>query len=861
MSRCNTITPGSKKIVYLVEEVENSFCKPPEFLKRMAKTQSQSAASLLSTPESEDFLQAQLADKVAEFFNRFDKSRRVTANIRNAVSSLKSYLESFEINIPGEEVEERVNDVVHLLELLRSTQVQQLSEIPSLLTMICLLWGDEKQLPDTMTDLYKNSVSYLARHLASKDDHEKEDPDADVFEDNLDDMLKELGAVALKGLFDNRLVFPSTEFRREVLEKACKIGVLTKERKRSKLRVVNQVTFIHKTFQEFCVAFPFVQLPQDDQTRYLKRVQKQADLDDLGLLLQFCCGLCRETAKTIFKVMIDMICRTWGQDFPDIGQLKNMNVLGLHGADRAYHPLLWLKEINSSTFLKFMQPLFESTKVTIEVPHESPSYDALSFFVNCLLQFHNQNVLEKVLEAELGFVGSSSEKQEALAADLLKCMPKLQKLHVRVIMDGWDKEIEDSMGAIRNSLSAIKTLRTLKISGNENGYVYGLFDSLNTGSTITTLTSMSVASPEISADSLSKFLSKQTALSTLKVHGMFQNPDTGVFQRHRPKRLIQADDSKQWLLLSDPFEVQSHMFFDSEVEQLLKSTSCLTELVLRKCSVNGMTLCPQLLHLQVLDLQCPKSFQGWGPPFDSGPLFDAMMKAGSQLQEQQRGGHEQYPHPKPLPLRVLQLANAEIQYSAAKTMLSAFLYLGNLERLDFGPDSLDEASTKYLAKALRYLTTLKCLDLATNRIGHSMIELNQGMRHLVNLKELHLDDTFIDDTGIATIPFEWLTELTTLYINEGQDFTAEGFVRLLRQVAKGRKLTTLHVTYQEEWIEWIQRYDQLMFTFFLISHPFDKPSCRKRNVEPWTISMEFDEVDIRVLKKACTLLADHDRLA
>ena len=184
-----------------------------------------------------------------------------------------------------------------------------LASIPVLLVMICLLWEDECKspqereckFPETKTQLYQSTINYLWRRYKNKMGEEPssdDELDDGKFGDQLSDLLYKLGQVALKGvcLIEMKVVFDEKDFGKEVCELGCDLGILSKKRSRSKLKLKTSVKFLHATFQEFCISLHVANLI----------VTKQADLDQFygilyqftptglffkSLTLDFCCGL------------------------------------------------------------------------------------------------------------------------------------------------------------------------------------------------------------------------------------------------------------------------------------------------------------------------------------------------------------------------------------------------------------------------------------------------------------------------------------------------------------------------------------------------------------------------------------------
>ncbi|XP_072015646.1 NLR family CARD domain-containing protein 4-like [Amphiura filiformis] len=177
------------------------------------------------------------------------------------------------------------------LKLSKSDILNSLSQIPVLLMLMCLLWEDERTLPTTQSELYAEFTSYLWRKFCEK--HRNCD---DV---SMSDFLCSLGKVALKGLMpkenllQEKLMFDEKDFP-DNLERGCQVGILTMERLKSKLRVSRAVTFLHKSFQEYCAAYYWATLFDsrfDEFSTVLQRIDSEDAVRNKFEFLKFCCGL------------------------------------------------------------------------------------------------------------------------------------------------------------------------------------------------------------------------------------------------------------------------------------------------------------------------------------------------------------------------------------------------------------------------------------------------------------------------------------------------------------------------------------------------------------------------------------------
>ena len=176
--------------------------------------------------------------------------------------------------------------------------------------MLCLLWVSDTKFPSTVTALYKTVILHLARHKSAKG-MTSDDLDEHSIQLWIDDeVLSHVGAVALDGLFEDRLLFKATEFRPSHLEEACNLGIVVKERQISGTSVIYSVQFIHKTFQQLCAAFYWGQLIEKDRDKfdtYLRRISSD-NIFQMEYLLRFACGLNVNTAECILPHVVPIMC-------------------------------------------------------------------------------------------------------------------------------------------------------------------------------------------------------------------------------------------------------------------------------------------------------------------------------------------------------------------------------------------------------------------------------------------------------------------------------------------------------------------------------------------------------------------------
>ncbi|XP_072032831.1 NLR family CARD domain-containing protein 4-like [Amphiura filiformis] len=125
-------------------------------------------------------------------------------------------------------------------------------------------------------------------------------------------LLCTLGKVALNGIEDEhqQVVFSEKDFGSEVFNLGCQVGIITRERLRSKCGVKPSVTFLHKSFQDFCAGMYLAKLLDSNQSEFdtfLKKLyQIKDDESEIYLpspnVLDFCCGIQRSMLDTLLKL-------------------------------------------------------------------------------------------------------------------------------------------------------------------------------------------------------------------------------------------------------------------------------------------------------------------------------------------------------------------------------------------------------------------------------------------------------------------------------------------------------------------------------------------------------------------------------
>ncbi|XP_022111275.1 protein NLRC5-like [Acanthaster planci] len=182
-----------------------------------------------------------------------------------------------------------------ILERIRSSAVlSRLAKTPMLLLFVCLLWRENETLPETLTDMYKDTVDYIFKSKG-------------IPEEEIANVVPDIGEVGLKhGLLseDQGIFLRDGHFKQGVLDIALRAGILTKQRVLKKgLRTQNIVQFIHLTYRDFAAAEYLKNLWGVDVDEFQKALNQIMSKHVAGLeyLLRFCCGVNPACTPEILK--------------------------------------------------------------------------------------------------------------------------------------------------------------------------------------------------------------------------------------------------------------------------------------------------------------------------------------------------------------------------------------------------------------------------------------------------------------------------------------------------------------------------------------------------------------------------------
>ena len=191
-----------------------------------------------------------------------------------------------------------------LKEVRESQTLRTLGEIPLLFWLMCTTWEKCLKLPDRVTKLFHAAIRVLYQHRVSK----RRSPDT-FTKETFADLMTKLGRVAIAGLLNSngvRVHFRRAEFDSEdLVTLGCEVGLLSHTRTMHGLDAVDHVTFLHKTFQEYCAAAYLEDLATSNPRTFRQYVSQilEDDAESMEYLLRFCCGMNTNAAEIIIRLV------------------------------------------------------------------------------------------------------------------------------------------------------------------------------------------------------------------------------------------------------------------------------------------------------------------------------------------------------------------------------------------------------------------------------------------------------------------------------------------------------------------------------------------------------------------------------
>ena len=199
---------------------------------------------------------------------------------------------------------ESESQVADLMKFLKENDMEDLARVPLLTLFFCLLWKQVKdklmELVKTKTKLYQRIIRHILQYS-----HKKHSPAkvSKVKEENYEEILAEIGKVALEGLLKGNQVFEYDELSENVRgEKSLMVGLLQLSEYGPSLEPMEVVSFIHKSIQEYLAAWYITYrcIPEGNLGEIEEQSCTLEDCIALENVFQFICGLSDIGAVKVF---------------------------------------------------------------------------------------------------------------------------------------------------------------------------------------------------------------------------------------------------------------------------------------------------------------------------------------------------------------------------------------------------------------------------------------------------------------------------------------------------------------------------------------------------------------------------------
>ena len=310
-----------------------------------------------------------------------------------------------------------------------------LAATPIFLLFFCLLWRDpdpaKRSLPNTKTKLHKEIITCLWKRYhygkLSEDDLHGEE-----LLSKLDDFLASLGKVALSGIDQNeeseKILFRETDFKEHDLLLALRLGILSRERIRSKVYTRTHVKFLHTSIQDFCSAIYLTKSPFENTLQfktYLRRLMNTPSTPWLyraNQVIEFCAGYRPETLKLFTEQIVQLMHYCTHASDQDVRKTQK-----LPGGQRCHVPIQVIRFLQELQFyLGQLCPedikiyhVFDLTFLFNLLSEAELTYQECTETVKLLLP------ISKLLKFSISWSSDALATSIQYQLDLLKPIPKI----------------------------------------------------------------------------------------------------------------------------------------------------------------------------------------------------------------------------------------------------------------------------------------------------------------------------------------------------------------------------------------------------------------------------------------------------
>ena len=144
-------------------------------------------------------------------------------------------------------------------------------------------------------------------------------------------------------------------------------------------------------------------------------------------------------------------------------------------------------------------------------------------------------------------------------------------------------------------------------------------------------------------------------------------------------------------------------------------------------------------------------------------------------------------------LRKINISGFDLPTSELVILLNNLHQVPRLSKLDLRHVGMGNQECQSLASALKYVNKLRMLELSGNPLGHGISELAKHLHCVPHLKELHLDDTQMDEEEVTALAHSLknVTQLSELDLSDNS--LGHGVSELVKHLHNVPHLKQLHL--------------------------------------------------------------------
>ncbi|XP_063971342.1 uncharacterized protein LOC135158027 isoform X2 [Lytechinus pictus] len=224
------------------------------------------------------------------------------------------------------------------IQLFESNDIisENMAPYPIYISMLCHMWRvlddnkkEEWKAFQTFSEIFREVFEFLKVRYVQKEIPDLSSPLFNTYRSEIEKLLEPIAKVAFTGLQSNNLIFNEGDHKQfsDYVETACKVGVLSQEKKLSsihdKSRPFLQSTFFfpHKLFQEYMAAVYLASLYDSDCTEFKRLIEEVVipRKEEFRYLLYFTVSQDKNIANYITQCLL--------QQYTQSQRKKEMNFL------------------------------------------------------------------------------------------------------------------------------------------------------------------------------------------------------------------------------------------------------------------------------------------------------------------------------------------------------------------------------------------------------------------------------------------------------------------------------------------------------------------------------------------------------